>query len=124
MVTNALLVRWTDGYIEVTDADSIAAHDRREGFLSLGNAPSVDEATRSAEATLEQLAEPEENITAGIEPAGTDDRPYTGFYVGDTITVPDHTGAPVSRRVASITVGEDEEGVPVFVPELRPTPGS
>lgn len=117
-MANALLVRWADGYMEVTDAASITAVGRHEEFLSLGNAKSTEEATRAAEAALANIVSPE-RITAQVEPAGGDE-PYADWGVGDTVTVPDSTGSPVTRRVTSITVGEDEEGEPIYVPELAP----
>lgn len=118
MTVNALIVRWTDGFIEVEDAASIAVSGRREGFLSLGNAPSAEEATRAAEATLARLAALGEQITATMDPAGGD-QPYSDFFVGDTITVPDSAGAPVTRRVVALSVAEDENGDLTYMPDLR-----
>lgn len=118
-LTNALLVRWADGFVEVADAPSIATNGRHEGFLSAGNAPSIEEATRTGQGVLARFATDNEKVTAMFEAIDDTDRPYTGFGVGDTITVPDSTGAAATRRVAGITVTEDEDGVLLFVPELQ-----
>jgi hypothetical protein len=120
VIANALLVRWSDGFIEVVDATSIAAIGRREAFLSAGNAPSVDEATRIAEAVLFQYATEQEEITAAVEPIDDDDQPYVAFAVGDAITVPDSSGTPVFRRVVGLTVTEDDDGDLTYAPELKP----
>lgn len=112
---NAFLIRWLDGYTEVVDAASIAATDRLEDLVAMGNA-SIEDATRAVTARLSQLVAPE-RITVAIEPAGGDS-PYVDWDLGDDVTVPDHTGAPVARRVLGITVSEDPEGNPFFIPEL------
>lgn len=117
-VTNALLVRWSAGYITVTDAPSIAAHGRHEDFLSAGDAQSTDEAERLALGLLSRWAWPSDDITIAIEPTGTDDVPYADFVTGDTVVAPGSTGTPQTWRVKGITVAEDEEGNAIFVPEL------
>lgn len=117
-LVNALLVRWAGGYHVVEDAASIAAFDRREGFLSLGAAQSVEEVERAGAAVLAQWGSPAVTTTAGIEPIGDGDQPFEDFGVADWITVPDEAGIPTSIRVRSLSVSEDPEGNPVFAQEL------
>lgn len=117
-VTNALLVRWDDGWLAVTDQPSVTAHGRHEDFLSVGDAQSSVEATRLALGVLSRLAWPTEDIAVAIEPTGTNDLPYTHFVVGDNVTAPDSAGIAQSWRVESITVAEDDEGNAIYVPKL------
>jgi hypothetical protein len=119
-VTNAFLVRWAQGWMEVADAASVTAHGRHEAFLSLGHANTSDEATRVASAILARLAWPSERTAVAIEPTGTDDVPYVHVVTGDTVMVPDWTGTPAPMRWMGVTVTEDDEGNPYFVPELEP----
>lgn len=117
-VTNALLVRWSGGYVVVSDAASITAHGRHEDFLSAGDAQSQAEAQRIALGLLASMAWPGEDIAIAVEPAGADDVPYADFVVGDNVVAPDAAGASRSWRVHSITVTEDAEGNAIYVPEL------
>lgn len=111
-LVNALLVRWPGGYHEVVDADSVAAHDRHEGYLSL-NAASVEDVERVARAFFAQWAEPSVALSAGIEPAGDGDVPLADFRVADYLTV---DGDAVRAR--ALTVTEDEDGNPTYALEL------
>lgn len=115
-IVNALLVRWSAGYTWVEDAGSIATWKRREAYLSVA-ATSEPEAVRIATAILVDRAAPLVGTQATLEPTGSDE-PYVDFEVGDWITAPDLSGTPASQRVVSLTVTEDDEGNPVFVPEL------
>lgn len=112
MLVTAYLVRWADGYIEVSGAGT-----RREALLQLGNAPSTAEATRIATALLGRTSTADEDISAVMEPVAAD-VPYSDFAIGDTVTVPGPTGAIVTRRVVGFAVTEDAEGFAIFVPEL------
>lgn len=115
-IVNALLVRYPAGYIERTDAGSIATYDRHEGFLSL-DVETYDEAVRIADLVLGRTADPQVATQIGIEPDAADE-PYAAFLVGDLITAPDIDGTPASVRVVAVTVSEDTEGNPQFVPEV------
>lgn len=117
-LVNALLVRYATGYVWVEDAGSIATHDRREGFLTLGAASSLSEAERTGAAILAQRLDPEVGVSVAMEVNGGVE-PFVDFAVADWITVPDEDGTPASMRVMAVTVTEDEEGNPIYVPELR-----
>lgn len=117
-LVNAVLVRYATGYLWVEDAGSISSYGRREGFLSLGSASSSGEAQRTGEAILAQRSTPEVAVSAGMEPVGGV-APYASFDVADHINVPDETGTPASMRVVAVTVSEDDEGNPIYVPELQ-----
>lgn len=116
-LVNALLVRHSQGFVWVEDTGSEAAYWRSEKFLQLSGAKSADEASRVADALLVGLASPRVEIVAGIE-TSSGDEPYTNFNVGDTITVPDMSGAPVGERVVGLSVSEDDDGNITWVPQL------
>lgn len=118
-IVNALLVRYARGFRRLSWAPSVAIHGRKEGFLSLGAIDSAAEVDRIASALFATMAFPVVTSTASLEPEGEADQPYTGFEVADRVTAPDEDGTPTSFRVRSLTVTEDNEGNPVFVPELR-----
>lgn len=117
-LVNALLVRYVRGQAWVTDAASIAAYGRREGYLELGAVNSLAEVNRVGAAVLALKAQPQIATRATLEPAGAD-TPYDSFEVADSITVPDESGAGASMRVMALSVTEDDMGNPTFVPELR-----
>lgn len=118
-VRNTYLVRWAQGWLEVEDTDSQDAHGRHEGFFSAGQANTAEEATRLAEALLARFAGAKDEQVITVEPTGTDDVPYVHYVVGDTVTVPDHTGAPVTRRVVKVSVATDDEGYAFYRPEFE-----
>lgn len=107
-VQNALQVKWRDGYISVEDPTSIAAHGRREGFLSLEAAQSVDSATTFAAARLEQIKDPRESIVVrvydGIEPYL-----FLDYALGDTVSI-DSFGVVTSYRILGIQADTADYG--------------
>lgn len=119
-LTNALLVRWglppATGYTWVVDQPSIDTYGRREAYLS-SSAMSEAEAERIATALLVDRAVPQVSTQATLEPEAAD-APYVDFVVGDWVTAPALGGGTESVRVVSLTVTTDDEGNPVFVPEL------
>lgn len=114
-IRDTLLVKYQGGYFEETSVAHGAR--RREGSLSV-NVLTRGEASQVAKGMIVLLRDPQEQITATIEPVGATDRPYVDFLIGDLVTVPDRVGADVLARVVGLTVTSDEEGNPVFVPEL------
>jgi hypothetical protein len=118
-ISNVALVRWSNGWHEVADDDSVAAYGRRESLLGLGAAQSIPEVERVASRQLEVYASPREAITPEVEPNSTADTPYLGYTVGDTITVPAADWSPVQERVMALTVEEDDNGYVRYVPELK-----
>lgn len=118
-LTNALLVRWHSGWHEVTDPVSIAAHGRHGGLLGLGSAQSIAEVERIATEQLGIYANPRTAILCELEPVDETDRPYPGFLVGDTVTVPDEAGEPTLERVLALTVAQDDDGQLSYAPELK-----
>lgn len=119
MPVNALLVRWTSGWVERTTQSSIVSHGRREALLTIGAVQSLVEAQRVADRQLEQFSDPRTEITVDLEPMSEADTPYLAFRVGDLITVPDMDGTPTAERVRALTVAEDENGNITYVPELK-----
>lgn len=118
-LVNALLVRWRDGFHAVEDTGSVAVHGRHEGYLELGAAQSVDEVERVAASVFALEAIPTVATTVGLEPVGAGDAPYVDFDVADYVTAPDERGVDGSFRVRALSVSEDDNGNPLFVPELR-----
>lgn len=118
-VTNVLLVRWSQGWLEVVDAASVTAHGRHGAFLSAGQANTVEEATRLARAILARDANERDDMDITVEPTGVGDVPYDDYVVGDTVTAPDHTGAGLARRVVRLGVSHDEEGFAVYRPTFE-----
>lgn len=107
-VQNALQVKWRDGYINVEDAPSIGIRGRREGFLSLEAAQSVDSATTFAAARLEQIKDPQESIVVrvydGIEPYL-----FIDYALGDTVSI-DSFGVVTSYRILGIQADTADYG--------------
>jgi hypothetical protein len=118
-LTNALLVRWANGFTEVTDAASIAEHGRKEGFLALGNVQSEETAERICEALFAKLAQPQVATTMAILPTGVGDQPWLDWFVADFLNAPDDEAGVSSQRVRALTTSADDEGNPIHVPELR-----
>lgn len=118
MPTNALLVRWANGYREATDAASIATWGRREALLGLGAAQSEGEVDRITAERLVAYAEPRTEITLDVAPVDDTDTPYIAFTVGDTYQVPDEGLAAAPQRVLAMTLTEDEDGHVSYVPQL------
>lgn len=118
-VVNALLVRWADGYHEVTDDDSITARGRKEGFLQLGALQSTEEVETVCAALFEYMANPQISTVLAIDPTGSGDTPGIHFVKGDYITAPAEEGGTSSQRVRSITWTEDENGNVIPALELR-----
>ena len=114
----ATLDRWAGGWHESSNAGLVAAHGRLEGFFSNGDAPSTEEATRAAEKIIARLGAPSERITLAIEPAGSD-FPFLHFVTGDGVTAPNSEGVVSAWRTRGITVTEDPEGNPIYVPEIE-----
>lgn len=119
MQANALLVRYTLGWLERTDPAAITADGRKEALLGIGAIQSAAEANRIADQQLAVYADVRTAIAADLEPVGPADTPYLAFGVGDTITVDDYDGTPVEERVISMTVTEDEDGNLTYAPELK-----
>ena len=117
MKINALLVRHRDGFSEFTDAASVAANGRKEGYLLLSEA-SEAEAQAIAEGTFAFAATDQWAVRLGLEPSGENDVPYTDFAVGDLVTAPGPDGDPLQLRVQALTVTEDGEGNVVYAPEV------
>lgn len=118
-MANALLIRWHGGWHEVIDTASVAAHGRRGALLSLGAAQSKDEAERIGREQLAIFADERVAITGALRPRTSTDRPYPGFLVADTVTVPAFDSTAAIERVTALNITEDEHGTVTYVPELK-----
>lgn len=117
---NAALARTADSrYVEVVDAAAVLAYGRREGFVSLGGAPTVDAGIRQATAWVDGQKNPDEAITGArveIVPGGP--APWVDYNVADYVTAPAMDGTAAVYRLRSLAVEEDAAGHPIFRPEL------
>lgn len=118
-IVNALLCRWAHGYHEVVDQDSIDEHGRKEGFLQVGVLQSEEEVETVCAALFARMANPQISTVLAVDPTGNGDTPGIHFVKGDYITAPAAEGGTASQRVRALTTTEDENGNPLFVPELR-----
>lgn len=123
-LTNAYLVRWARGLLEVADAASIAAYGRHEGYLPLNGSQSPQDASQVAERVLAVRAYPQLATTIGLRPTGAGDNPYVDFDLGDWLSAPDDDGTTTPARVRSLSTRDhpDNTGQVVFTPELRSLP--
>jgi hypothetical protein len=117
---NVLLIKYPQGYLERADAGRVAAEGRYEAYVEI-NVEYRQLVLAIADNLLASLAEPW-RTTVGFQPSTTAEEPYTGFTVGDSLTYPSHTGSPAQQRVMAVSVTADENGEPIFVPELGVTP--
>lgn len=118
-VRNTYLVRWAQGWFEVEELTSQSVHGRHEDFFSAGQANTVEEAARLTAALLAQFAYSKDEQDIAVEPTNGNDVPYADYVVGDVVTVPDHTGAAVSRRVIGFSVTTDDEGNAIYRPTFE-----
>lgn len=111
MIVTALLVRWANGWHDVTDDVAVGVHGRKEAMLSLGGAQSIAQAEQIAKSQLEIFADPRTEIGCDIAPNGDHDEPYVDFVAGDFIICPDVPGRGATRnQVQAITVTMDDDG--------------
>lgn len=119
MPVSTALIRWSGGWHEYTLASSFNTFGRREAFLSLGAVQSVSEARRLTRQELEgEFGKIREQSTVEHRPANIAEVPYTGYKPGDRLPTPTYSGSTANRRVLSIAVTEDDDGVITFVPAL------
>lgn len=120
MITTALLVRWTNGWHDVTSAAGVAAHGRKEAALGLGASQDINEVNTVANQQLAIFADPRTEIATDLWPRDAADTPYVAFTTADRVMVPDLPGQPPSREVVqAITVTQDEDGNVTYAAELR-----
>jgi hypothetical protein len=119
MPTNALLVRTTDGWREVTYPDSMTQFGRREALLDLGSIQEGVEVDRVAGLQLESFGIVRTKIAVDHDPLSVADRPYRSYNVADQIDVPPYPGETADlQRVRTITASEDENGEVTYAPEV------
>lgn len=120
MITTALLVRWFNGWHDVTSAAGVAAHGRKEAALGLGASQDLNEVNTVANQQLVYFADPRTEIACDLFPIGNADTPYVAFACADRLVVPDVPGRPASKEtVQAITVTSDDDGRVTYAVELR-----
>lgn len=104
MRTNALLIRWSDGWRRRVDSGEIAANTRVEALLSIEHVTHDDEVDRQADKELERFAAGQKQITTKLAPTGSGDVPFTDWFLGDRMPIDGAT-----RRAVSIAFGRSKE---------------
>ena len=108
---NALLVHWEHGYVEVEDTAAQTAFGSRVPDVYESQASSPDEATRLGQVELlRRAAGGWPAVVVEIEPTSSSDAPYTGFELGETVTIPAAFTGTESAQVLSISLTSDDEG--------------
>lgn len=100
-VADALIVRWAGGWIRVPETGGT-----KLGFLKLGKAASIDEATRIATQMLELTGAQQTMWSGDVDPTGSGDVPYLDFGLGDTVTVGSHL-----ERAVQISGALTDDGI-------------
>jgi hypothetical protein len=119
MIVTSLLVRWTDGWHEVT-SPAAAVHGRKEAALGLGASQDLAEVETVAGQQLAIFADPRSEIATDLWPRDNTEVPFVAFGTADRLVVPDLPGHPPSREVVqAITVTQDEDGNVTYAAELR-----
>lgn len=120
MIVTALLVRWIDGWHDVTDAAAVGRWGRKEAMLGLGAVEALSEVETVSREQLRIFGDPLTEISCDTFPVGEPDTPYVAYQTGDMVTVPNRVGLPaVAERVQSITVTMDDNGRVTYATELR-----
>lgn len=120
MIVTALLVSWTGGWHDVTDAGAVARWGRKEAMLGLGAVEELSEVETVSREQLVTFGDPLTEISCDTFPVGEPDTPYVGYRPGDMVTVPGRAGnPPLAERVQSITATMDDDGRVTYATELR-----
>lgn len=118
-VTTTMFVKWSNGFLEVSNDVAAALYGRVEGFLTV-DTDKVAEATRQAVAALDEVDNIEYAIVAHIDPIRPGvDEPYLNFAPGDFVDINNQYGILTSTKVFSISVAGDDLGVAAIVLELN-----
>lgn len=118
-VTTAMFVKWSNGFLEVSNAAAAALYGRVEGFLTV-DTDKVEEATRQANVALDEVDNVDYAIVAHIDPIQPGvDEPYLNFVPGDFVDINNQWGVLTSTKVFSISVASDDMGVAAIVLELN-----
>lgn len=117
-IRNRYLVKWTEGYFEVSDAASMAQWGEFEGFIAV-DSPTEDDARVQAELVLSQTAQPVFAVVVEIDPTDQTRFPYEAFSVGEKIRVRGPDGALTWYQVQSISIGQTDNARPTLVMELN-----
>lgn len=120
MIVTALLVSWTGGWHDVTDAGAVTRWGRKEAMLGLGAVEELSEVETVSREQLVTFGDPLTEISCDTFPVGEPDTPYVGYRPGDMVTVPGRAGnPPLPERVQSITATMDDDGRVTYATELR-----
>ena len=117
-IRNRYLVKWTEGYLQVEDAASIAQWGEFEGFLSLDE-PTAADAQAQAELALEASAQPVYSVVVEVDPTEQSRFPYQAYGVGEKVQVRGPDGTLTWFQVQSITIGQTDNARPTVVMELN-----
>ena len=113
-IKNNLLLKTTEGFIEVEDVASKNKYGRIESTLDTGVSSTL--AVDVAEAIFAQRAQEEEG--ASYDLLTLEYVPFVDFNIGDLVLAPNDKGESVPRRVMSISVEEKDGGRPLYTIEF------
>jgi hypothetical protein len=115
-IRDVAVVKYQGGFFE----HARTAHGRRRREITASMSVTTQgEARQVTDTLLVVLRDAQETTTVAVEvPLSSTWQFYADVLIGDLVTVPDRTGAPVEARLVGMTVTEDTEGNPVFAPEL------
>lgn len=99
-LVNAMLVKYKEGFIEVTDTTSISTYGRVEGYLNIEQAQSSDSARTFSAAKLDISKDPLASKTLKVYD-GVYPRLYEDYDLGDYIGL-DKFGSETSDRILGI----------------------
>lgn len=108
------LIRYGEGWREQVAAG--VGGLRIEGWVSLGDAESIDQVERTMQSIFAWSAHPQQTLT--IEVTREPFEPYIHYKVGDWVTALDYDGNWKKQRVLGLAITENSEGHIAVIPEL------
>lgn len=115
-IRDVAIVKYQGGYFE----HSRSSHSRRRREASASMAvTTAGEARQVTDSLILLLRDAQETISVAVEVStALAWQFYQDVLLGDLVIVPDRTGTPVEARLVGLTTTEDDEGNPVFAPEV------
>lgn len=115
---SSLVAKWASGYVKATDPAAATAFGAKRGFMTV-DANTEVEAQRKVDLALERNNAPHWSNVVSIRPTSDADAPYFSFITGWQVIAPDIYSTPQYRRVVSITMAQNDEGVAAPIIDLE-----
>lgn len=114
-IANVLIGVTKFGYVEVSDAASVAANGRRPQRVELGSYDNPDEAVRVLTEMLARYSTVRDEIMVTIDgPLG-----YVDYDIGNTVPTVDSVDAPITERIMALAVRQSSTGRPITTPTVK-----